>query len=148
MYDHGLIVPIVALVCWTLIVMVWLGYERVRNILRLRLEPNAGKFARDLDALMPERARQVSANYMHLMEQPTIFFAICLSLQFIGQGNNPINIGLAWGYVAARILHTAVHGTFNDVRLRFMLFLISSVFLIALTVHAVMAMVHLSQHAA
>lgn len=142
MYDHGLIGPVIALVCWSLVVMVWLGYERVRNILRLRLSPDAGKFARDLDALMPDRARQVSANYMHLMEQPTIFYAVCLSLQFIGQGNHPINIGLAWGYVAARILHTGVQGTVNNVSLRFVLFLISSVFLIALAVHAVMAMVH------
>lgn len=142
MYDHGLIAPVIALVCWSLVVMVWLGYERVRNILRLRLSPDAGKFSRDLDALMPDRARQVSANYMHLMEQPTIFYAVCLSLQFIGQGNHPINIGLAWGYVAARILHTGVQGTVNNVSLRFTLFLISSVFLIALTVHAVMAMVH------
>ena len=142
MYDHGLIAPVIALVCWSLVVMAWLGYERVRNILRLRLSPDAGKFARDLDALMPDRARQVSANYMHLMEQPTIFYAVCLSLQFIGQGNHPINIGLAWGYVAARILHTGVQGTVNNVSLRFVLFLISSVFLIALAVHAVMAMVH------
>jgi hypothetical protein len=79
---------------------------------------------------------------MHLMEQPTIFYAVCLSLQFIGQGNHPINIGLAWGYVAARVLHTGVQGTVNNVSLRFALFLISSVFLIALAVHAVMAMVH------
>lgn len=142
MYDHGLIAPVIALVCWSLVVMVWLGYERVRNILRLRLSPDAGKFSRDLDALMPDRARQVSANYMHLMEQPTIFYAVCLSLQFIGQGNHPINIGLAWGYVGARILHTGVQGTVNNVSLRFALFLISSVFLIALAVHAVMAMVH------
>lgn len=144
MYDHGLIGPVIALVCWSLVVMVWLGYERVRNILRLRLSPDAGKFARDLDALMPDRARQVSANYMHLMEQPTIFYAVCLSLQFIGQGNHPINIGLAWGYVAARILHTGVQGTVNNVGQRFTLFLISSVFLIALAVHAVMAMVHVA----
>ena len=142
MYDHGLIGPVIALVCWSLVVMVWLGYERVRNILRLRLSPDAGKFARDLDALMPDRARQVSANYMHRMEQPTIFYAVCLSLQFIGQGNHPINIGLAWGYVATRVLHTGVQGTVNNVSLRFALFLISSVFLIALAVHAVMAMVH------
>jgi hypothetical protein len=95
---------------------------------------------------MPERARQVSANYMHLMEQPTIFYAVCLGLQFLGQGNHPVNIGLAWAYVATRVLHTLVHCTFNEVRLRFMLFLVSSTFLIALTVHAVMAMGHLSQH--
>lgn len=136
MDDPGLIAPVIALVCWTLVVMVWLGFERVSNIRRLRLSPDAGKSARELDALLPVRARQVSANYMHLMEQPTVFYAVCLSLQLLGQGADPVNLGLAWGYVGLRVLHSLVHATFNDVRLRFALFLASSAALIALTVRA------------
>jgi hypothetical protein len=136
MSDPGLIAPVIALVCWTLVVMVWLGFERVSNIRRLRLSPDAGKSARELDALMPVRARQVSANYMHLMEQPTVFYAVCLSLQLLGQGADPVNLGLAWGYVGLRVLHSLVHATFNDVRLRFALFLASSAALVALTVRA------------
>jgi hypothetical protein len=96
MYQHGLIAPVVALVCWTLLVMVWLGYERLHNIRRLKLSPDAGRFARELDSKMPDRARQVSSNYMHLMEQPTIFYAVCLGLQFLGQGDIAVNIGFAW----------------------------------------------------
>ena len=146
MYHHGLIAPVIALVCWTLAVMIWLGYERVRNINRLRLSPDAGKFARDLNALMPDRAKQVSDNYMHLMEQPTLFYAVCFSLQFLGQGEHPVNIGFAWGYVSIRVLHTLVHSTFNDVRIRFFLFLLSSVFLVGLVTHAVLGMFRFSHH--
>ena len=146
MYHHGLIAPVIALVCWTLAVMIWLGYERVRNINRLKLSPDAGKFARDLNALMPDRARQVSDNYMHLMEQPTLFYAVCFSLQFLGQGEHPVNIGFAWGYVSIRVLHTLVHSTFNDVRIRFFLFLLSSVFLVGLVTHAVLGMFRFSHH--
>jgi hypothetical protein len=146
MYHHGLIAPVIALVCWTLAVMIWLGYERVRNINRLKLSPDAGKFARDLNALMPDRAKQVSDNYMHLMEQPTLFYAVCFSLQFLGQGEHPVNIGFAWGYVSVRVLHTLVHSTFNDVRIRFFLFLLSSVFLVGLVTHAVLGMFRFSHH--
>ncbi|MCE2714066.1 MAG: MAPEG family protein [Acidibacter sp.] len=146
MYHHGLIAPVIALVCWTLAVMIWLGYERVRNINRLKLSPDAGKFARDLNALMPDRAKQVSDNYMHLMEQPTLFYAVCFSLQFLGQGEHPVNIGFAWGYVSIRVLHTLVHSTFNDVRIRFFLFLLSSVFLVGLVTHAVLGMFRFSHH--
>ena len=146
MYHHGLIAPVIALVCWTLAVMIWLGYERVRNINRLKLSPDAGKFARDLNALMPDRAKQVSDNYMHLMEQPTLFYAVCFSLQFLGQGEHPVNIGFAWGYVSIRVLHTLVHSTFNDVRIRFFLFLFSSVFLVGLVTHAVLGMFRFSHH--
>ena len=143
MSDPGLIAPVIALVCWTLAVMVWLGFERVSNIRRLRLSPDAGKSARELDALLPDRARQASANYMHLMEQPTVFYAVCLSLQFLGQGADPVNLGLAWGYVGLRVLHSLVHTTFNDVRLRFALFLASGAALIALTVRAALGMLGL-----
>ena len=146
MYHHGLIAPVIALVCWTVAVMIWLGYERVRNINRLKLSPDAGKFARDLNALMPDRAKQVSDNYMHLMEQPTLFYAVCFSLQFLGQGEHPVNIGFAWGYVSIRVLHTLVHSTFNDVRIRFFLFLLSSVFLVGLVTHAVLGMFRFSHH--
>ena len=146
MYHHGLVAPVIALVCWTLAVMIWLGYERVRNINRLKLSPDAGKFARDLNALMPDRAKQVSDNYMHLMEQPTLFYAVCFSLQFLGQGEHPVNIGFAWGYVSIRVLHTLVHSTFNDVRIRFFLFLLSSVFLVGLVTHAVLGMFRFSHH--
>ena len=146
MYHHGLIAPVIALVCWTLAVMIWLGYERVRNINRLKLSPDAGKFARDLNALMPDRAKQVSDNYMHLMEQPTLFYAVCFSLQFLGQGEHPVNIGFAWCYVSIRVLHTLVHSTFNDVRIRFFLFLLSSVFLVGLVTHAVLGMFRFSHH--
>jgi hypothetical protein len=146
MYHHGLIAPVIALVCWTLAVMIWLGYERVRNINRLKLSPDAGKFARGLNALMPDRAKQVSDNYMHLMEQPTLFYAVCFSLQFLGQGEHPVNIGFAWGYVSIRVLHTLVHSTFNDVRIRFFLFLLSNVFLVGLVTHAVLGMFRFSHH--
>jgi hypothetical protein len=92
---------------------------------------------------MPDRARQVSANYMHLMEQPTVFYAVCLSLHFLGYGADPVNLGLAWGYVGLRVLHSLVHTTFNDVRLRFALFLASGAALIALTVRAALGMLGL-----
>jgi hypothetical protein len=95
---------------------------------------------------MPDRAKQVSDNYMHLMEQPTLFYAVCFSLQFLGQGEHPVNIGFAWGYVSIRVLHTLVHSTFNDVRIRFFLFLLSSVFLVGLVTHAVLGMFRFSHH--
>jgi len=146
MYEHELIAPMVALICWTLIVMMWLGWERVKNMVRLKLPPDVGKFSKDLNALMPDRAKQVSDNYAHLMEQPTIFYATCLSLQFLGQGDIPVNIGFAWSYVFLRVLHTLVQTTFNDVRLRFTLFLLSSVFLIGLATHAALGMLNVSHH--
>jgi len=69
------------------------------------------------------------------MEQPTIFYAIVFSLILMGQGL-PINVWLAWGYVVLRIVHSIVQSTINFVPVRFSLFLLSSICLIGLTVHA------------
>jgi hypothetical protein len=48
--------------------------------------------------------------------------------------------------VVLRVLHSIVQTTFNDVRLRFLLFLTSSFFLIGLALHAVLGMLGDSHH--
>jgi hypothetical protein len=72
---------------------------------------------------------------MHLMEQPTLFYALVLALVLMGF-DHPINVMLAWAYVGLRIVHSVVQMFFNDLRIRFPLFLLSSLVLLALTLHA------------
>ena len=80
----------------------------------------------------------VASNYNHLMEQPTLFYALCFALQLLDQAND-INIGLAWLYVALRVVHSLVQATVNIIILRFTIFMIASLVLGALAVHAAMA---------
>ena len=54
----------------------------------------------------------------------------------IGQCDG-MNAKLAWDYVALRILHSLVQSTVNRVMIRFLLFALSSVVLMALIIHAV-----------
>jgi hypothetical protein len=77
-------------------------------------------------------------NYNHLMEQPTIFYAICFALQLLDQAND-INIGLAWLYVVIRIVHSLVQATVNIIMVRFLIFMLGSIVLIMLVVHAMIA---------
>jgi len=77
-------------------------------------------------------------NYNHLMEQPTVFYAIAFVLALTGWGDG-LNAQLAWGYVIIRILHSLWQATVNTIPVRFLLFISSSLCLIALTVHALMA---------
>ncbi len=137
MYDHGLIAPVVALVAWTLVMLVWLYATRIPAMRKAGVKPNDARGKAALD-LLPAHARNVAANYNHLMEQPTAFYAICFALQFLDQ-TQPLNIGLAWTYVTLRIVHSLIQCTINFVPLRFLIFMISSVALAALTVHAAVA---------
>lgn len=139
MYEHGLIAPVVALVIWSLVIWLWMGATRLPAMKKAGMGPQEGAYARDLNAKMPAHARQVADNYNHLMEQPTIFYAICFGLQFLDQ-TQPLNIGLAWTYVVLRVLHSMVQGTVNVVAVRFALFVLSTLALAAMTVHAALAM--------
>jgi len=135
MYDHGMIAPVVALIIWSLVMLIWLYATRIPAMSKAKLKPGQATKS-DMEALS---SANVANNYNHLMEQPTIFYALCFSLQFLGQGDHPINIGLAWLYVAIRIVHSLVQATVNIIVIRFLIFMTGSVVLIALAVHAAIA---------
>jgi hypothetical protein len=50
-----------------------------------------------------------------------------------------LNATIAWAYVGLRIAHSLVQALWNRIMVRFTLFALSSLALMALTVHAIMA---------
>ena len=73
------------------------------------------------------------------MEQPTIFYPTVLVLALLGQGSD-LNLALAWGYVALRIVHSIWQATVNTIiPVRFGLLVLSTICLIILAIHALMA---------
>lgn len=135
MYEHGMIAPVVALVIWSLIMLVWLYATRIPAMAKAKVKPGQATKTQ-MEALS---SANVANNYNHLMEQPTLFYAICFALQLLGQGEHPINIGLAWLYVAIRVVHSLVQATVNVIIIRFSIFIIGSLVLMALTFHAAIA---------
>ncbi|WP_436049364.1 MAPEG family protein [Phenylobacterium sp. LjRoot225] len=79
-------------------------------------------------------------NYNHLMEQPTLFYAVALVLAFAGAGDG-LNAGLAWAYVALRIVHSLVQALVNVILVRFGVFMVASLVLLALTIRAATAVI-------
>jgi hypothetical protein len=140
-----ILAPVVALVAWTLLVMLWMLVARMGQFRRMGVTlgtiPNGSRGV-DLDA-RPEAssAQWKSHNYNHLMEQPTIFYAIAITLALMGMGTG-INTWLAWGYVGFRVLHSLVQCTVNVVRFRLTLFALASACLFGLTIHAAARILH------
>ena len=130
--------PVVVLVLWSLVMWAWLYATRIPAVNRLKvpLDPNASKA--EFDAALPPPVRWKADNYNHLMEQPTIFYAAALALAVAGQGLG-LNAWLAWAYVALRIVHSLVQATANVIMLRFSIFMLSSLVLLALAIRAAMA---------
>jgi hypothetical protein len=85
---------------------------------------------------LPSNVRWKADNYNHLMEQPTIFYAVALTLAIIGAGDG-INLELAWAYVGLRVVHSLVQVLINKIELRFSIFFLSSLVLIGLIFNAV-----------
>ena len=143
MYSHGVLAPVVVLIIWSLVMLVWLYATRIPAMAAAKVNPEKVKDGGAPFDLLPVSARRPAQNYAHLMEQPTLFYAVCFALQFLAmeaQGAvHPINIGLAWAYVALRVVHSLVQATVNIIMLRFLIFAVSSLVLGALIVHAAMA---------
>jgi len=133
MYASPLLGPVVALVAWSIVMLIWMSAARFPIVKGRRIPDGArGDY---LEGEAPGSAHWPAHNYVHLMEQPTIFYAIVFALIFMGF-DAPINVWLAWGYVGLRVLHSIVQATVNRVSIRFPLFALSSLCLIGLTTHA------------
>lgn len=132
--------PVVVLVAWTIVMLVWMLATRLPAMAKagVQMATLVGTKPADADRGLPREAQWKAHNYNHLHEQPTLFYAICLVIAFTGTGDG-INAWIAWAYVGLRIAHSLVQATVSRVQPRFVLFLLSSVALFALTLHAAMA---------
>lgn len=136
--------PVVALVAWSLVMLVWMAVSRRGAFKRLGISLGtipAGSRGSALDNSPEAKAQWKAHNYNHLMEQPTIFYAIVLTLAVMGF-DHPINVMLAWGYVGLRVIHSIVQATINVVAIRLSLFALSTLCLAALTIHAALRLWH------
>ena len=142
-----ILAPVVALVAWSLIMMVWMYAVRFPALKRkgISLKGRVGSKGGDLDGVVEPEVQWKAHNYNHLMEQPTLFYAIALSLAVMNVGGG-FNLILAWAYVGCRVAHSLVQASVNAVRPRFLLFIAGSLCLAALTLHAAMALVGVHLH--
>jgi len=142
-----ILAPVVALVAWSLIIMIWMYCVRFPALKRkgISLKGRIGSKGGDLDGVVEPNVQWKAHNYNHLMEQPTLFYAIALTLALLDAVGR-VNLWLAWAYVAFRVAHSLVQTTVNVVRWRFLLFLGGSICLVALTIHAIMALLHIHMH--
>jgi hypothetical protein len=127
--------PLVALVGWSLVVMLWMAIARGREFKRLGITRSSipdGSRGADLEGRADPRAQWKAHNYMHLMEQPTLFYAVVLALALAGD-RDPGTLAFAWAYVGLRIVHSLVQATVNIVKYRFLLFALASAALLLLT---------------
>ena len=121
-----LIQPVVALVIWSMVMWVWMYATRIPaiNAMKIKMDPQAPSGSQM--AQLPAKVRWKADNYNHLMEQPTLFYALTLSLAFLG-ATGEINVYMAWAYVVLRVLHSLLQSLVNKIELRFAIFVLSNI---------------------
>lgn len=140
MLHRELLLPVVALVAWTFVMWAWMYATRIPAIQssRMKLDPNAPRG--EQMASLPPSVRWKADNYNHLMEQPTLFYAIGIVLALVSASPGT-DAMLAWTYVGMRVAHSLLQALVNKIELRFALFFLSSLVLLAMTVRAVLVLV-------
>jgi hypothetical protein len=139
MYNSPILQPVIALVAWTLLIMIWMVVTRFAAMRRKGISLKGrvgGRGGVALEGVIEDEVMWKAHNYMHLVEQPTLFYAIALALA-VGHAGGGYSAILAWAYVGLRIVHSLVQTTVNIVTYRFILWGLASVALLGLVVQAV-----------
>ena len=136
-----ILAPVVALVGWTIVVLVWGLLARGSEMKRVGIDlmSQRGSTPGNMDGILADTAQWKMHNYNHLTEQPVLFYAICMVIALSGSGSG-LNAALAWGYVGLRIAHSLVQGTSNIIRYRVALFMLSTLVLVVLTFWAALSL--------
>ena len=140
MFSHALMQPMVILLAWTMVMFLWMYATRIPALLRSGTDLKAmrGTTGRSLDDVLPPEVQWKAHNYNHLLEQPVLFYAVCLLL-IAATVESRTAVALAWTYVVLRIAHSLVQATVSVVRVRFAIFFAGSLALMGLIVIAAQA---------
>ena len=138
--ETAIIAPVFALVAWSMVMWVWMYATRIPAIRAAKMELDSNAPRGQQMSMLPAKVQWKADNYTHLMEQPTVFYALTISLAVIGKGSG-INVYLAWAYVVLRILHSLVQASVNHILCRFVIFVLSNVPLCWLAVNGILSFV-------
>jgi len=140
MTGMGILQPVVALAAWTMVMWLWMYATRIPAMNAAKVDPD--KLVNDpeltLDRILSPKVQWKAHNYNHLHEAPTVFYAVAIILAMIGEGDG-VNATLGWAYLGLRVAHSLVQVTINKVMLRWALFTLSTLVLVALVASAALA---------
>ncbi len=134
MTSTTFLAPVLALIIWTLLIWVLMYARRIPAMQAAKIDPETakspdGKWKQDL----PLSVQASAHNYNHLLEQPTIFYALMFYVSLTAQMSAPIYYA-AWAYVLLRLIHSFIQVSSGKVMLRFAIFSLSTLVLIGMVV--------------
>lgn len=123
MRQDLILAPMGALVVLTFLVLLQIPIRRFRAAFAGRVGPDDFKYG--------ESDRVPGSVSLANLEVPVLFYLLCL-VELVTSTLGTATLVLAWVYVALRIIHSAIHLTYNNVRHRLVAFAASNIVLIAM----------------
>jgi hypothetical protein len=136
MVETRLVYPMLAMVLLTAVVLVLLFRSRVRMV-REGHAP-VSYFGVFRGSLEPDYVIKPTRHFANLFEAPTLFYAGCLAAMVVGVTGTAI-LALAWGYVAARVVHAVVHLGGNRIRHRVRVYGVGWLILLSIWIYVAQA---------
>ncbi len=130
MSFNPILLPLMAMVFLTFAVWIYLFALRIPEIKLKKIDPDDLKDRAEAHKLLTVSAA-ASNNLKNLFEMPILFYvAAMLSILLLIQ--DALLVQLAWGFVIMRVVHSAVHCSYNRVMHRFIAYFVSCLFLLLL----------------
>jgi hypothetical protein len=127
--DLSILQPLLVQAALTFFLLFWMGKERYQAI-------RAGTVIRNQPGVRPTwtgRAGTVSNAFHNQLEMPMLFYVVVILAVITNAADYPMT-ALAWVYVVLRLVHAAIHTTYNKIAHRFGVYLVSNLVLIAMWV--------------
>jgi hypothetical protein len=127
--THPILLPGLAMVFLTFVVLVAMYRRRVAQMKRERIHPQAVATSAQSAAKLTDSGP--ADNFRNLFELPVLFYFALVVCAITGL-HDTATLALAWAFVAARALHSAIHCGDNKVMHRFRAYLLGAAILLAL----------------
>ena len=129
MSQNAIFLPAIAMAALTFMVWCRLYVERLGQMFRERIHPQAMATSAQMAARIKDT--RAADNFRNLFELPVLFYVAVVIAQVAGLVS-PLLLGLAWAFVALRALHSLIHCSYNKVMHRFQAYLFGGLVLWAL----------------
>lgn len=133
---------------WPMAVVVALTFASGIRLVTLRMRALRGRtvklsfYKTYREGAEPENIAAATRHYTNLFETPVLFYLGCLVAGLLGPVSS-FTLLCSWAFAALRVTQSAVHLTSNNVKWRAYTFFTGAVFLLALWISNVWALVSL-----
>ena len=129
MEPRLIFLPALTMAALTFVVWWRMYVMRIGEMKRERIHPQSVATSAEMAAKVKDT--RAADNFRNLFELPVLFYMALVVAALTGQVN-AATLGLAWGFVLLRIVHSAIHCSYNKVMHRFTAYLAGGLVLWAL----------------